>query len=147
MTTVDIAILEKQATAKKGSRSKAQPIKFTSISDLEKRTAANTIQKANDLLGLNFTEVSAALGVHRQTVFRYRNLESVPSAEVQERLAKIREISYLLSEVFINKEAQLEWLYSPVPLLRDRRPIDLIRKGEFDEVMSVLAGHYSGAFV
>ena len=116
------------------------------ISILEKRSAANTIQRANKILGLNFSEVAEALGVQRQTVYRYRKLESAPNAEVQERLAKIREISYLLSEVFIDEEAQLEWLYSPVPLLRDRRPIDLIRKGKFDEVMSVLAGHYSGAF-
>jgi len=116
------------------------------ISILEKRSAANTIQRANKILGLNFSEVAEALGVQRQTVYRYRKLESVPNAEVQERLAKIREISYLLSEVFIDESAQLEWLYSPVPLLRERRPIDLIRKGKFDEVMSVLAGHYSGAF-
>lgn len=116
------------------------------ISILEKRSAANTIRRANERLGLNFSEVAEALGVQRQTVYRYRKLESVPNAEVQERLAKIREISYLLSEVFIDESAQFEWLYSPVPLLRERRPIDLIRKGEFDEVMSVLAGHYSGAF-
>jgi len=147
MTTADITILEKQSATKKASRSKSRSSKFTNISDLEKRSTANAIQRANEILGLNFTEVAEALGVHRQTVFRYRKLESVPSAEVQERLAKIREIAYLLSEVFVNKETQLEWPYSPVPLLRDRRPIDLIRKGEFDEVMSVLAGHYSGAFV
>ena len=119
----------------------------TDISILEKQSASNAIRLANEILGLNFTEVAEALGVHRQTIFRYRKLESVPSAEVQERLAMIREISYLLSEVFVNREAQLEWLYGPVPLLRDRRPIDLIRKGEFDEVMSILAGHYSGTFV
>ena len=117
------------------------------ISILEKQSAANAIQRAYETLGLNYNEVAEAIGVHRQTVFRYRKLESVPSAEVQERLAEIREMSYLLSEVFVNQEAQLAWLYGPVPLLRDRRPIDLIRKGEFDEVMSVLAGHYSGAFV
>ena len=116
------------------------------ISILEKQSAANAIQRANEIMGLNFTEVAEALGVHRQTVFRYRKLESVPSAEVQERLSKFREISYLLSEVFVNKDAQLEWLYGAVPLLRDQRPIDLIRKGEFNKVISVLAGHYSGAF-
>jgi len=147
MTTANTTILEKQTGTKKALRSKSRSSKFTNISDLEKQSAANAIQRANEILGLNFTEVAEALGVHRQTVFRFRKLESVPSAEVQERLAQIREIVYLLSEVFVNKEAQLEWLYSPVPLLRDRRPIDLIRKGEFDEVMSVLAGHYSGAFV
>jgi len=117
------------------------------IALLEKQSAANAIKRANENLGMNFSEVAEALGVNRQTVFRYRKLLSVPSAEIREDLAKIREITYLLSEVFIDKDAQLEWLYNPVPLLRDRRPIDLIRKGEFDRVLSVLAGHYSGAFI
>ena len=116
------------------------------ITVLEKRSAAKAIESANELLGLTYTGIAEALGVHRQTVFRYRKHESVPSPEVQERMAQIRELLYLLSEVFTDRDAQLEWLYGPVPLLRDRRPIDLIRKGEFDDVMSVLAGQYSGAF-
>ena len=118
----------------------------TEIAQLEKESAAKTVRQAKEDLGLNYTEVASALGVHRQTVFRYRKHESVPSAEVQVRLAKIREISFLLDKVFVDRDAQLEWLYGPVPLLRGRRPIDLIRKGELDEVISVLAGHYSGAF-
>lgn len=118
----------------------------TEIAQLEKESAANAIHRATEVLGLNFSEVASALGVHRQTVFRYRKHQSVPSAEVQDRLAKIREISFLLDEVFVDRDAQIEWLYGPVPLLRDRRPIDLIRKGELNEVISVLAGHYSGAF-
>lgn len=116
------------------------------ITVLEKRSAANAIESANELLGLTYTGIAEALGVHRQTVFRYRKLKSVPSAEVKDRLAKIREISFLLNEVFVDRDAQLKWLYGPVPMLRDRRPIDLIRKGKLDDVISVLADHYSGAF-
>jgi len=108
--------------------------------------AVNAIEQANEYLGLTYTGIAEALGVHRQTVFRYRKLKSVPSPEVQESMAQIRELLYLLSEVFIDRDAQLEWLYGPVPLLRNRRPIDLIKKGDFDAVMSVLAGQYSGAF-
>lgn len=118
----------------------------TDIAQLEKESAAKAIHRAHEDLGLNYNEVASALGVHRQTVFRYRKHELVPSAEVQDRLAKIRELFFLLDEVFVDRDAQLEWLYGPVPMLRDRRPIDLIRKGEFDEVISVLAGHHSGAF-
>ncbi len=116
------------------------------ITVLEKRSAANAIEQANEYLGLTYTGIAEALGVHRQTVFRYRKLKSVPSPEVQESMAQIRELLYLLSEVFIDRDAQLEWLYGPVPLLRNRRPIDLIKKGDFDAVMSVLTGQYSGAF-
>ncbi len=114
---------------------------------LVKQAAADAIQQANEILGSSFSEVAEALGVHRRTVFRYRKLESVPSAEVQERLANIREISFLLDKVFINVEAQQEWLHSLVPMLGNRRPIDLIRNGDFDGIISVLAGHYSGAFI
>jgi uncharacterized protein (DUF2384 family) len=66
---------------------------------------------------------------------------------VRDRLEALRQISYLLEEVFADQEEGLRWLYTPVPLLQGRRPIDLMRKGELDEVLSVLAGQYSGAFV
>jgi putative toxin-antitoxin system antitoxin component (TIGR02293 family) len=113
----------------------------------KKQSAADAIQQANEILGLSFSEVAEALGVHRRTVFRYRKLESVPSAKVQERLANIREISSLLDEAFINIAAQQEWLHSPVPMLGNCRPIDLIRNGDFDGIISTLAGLYSGAFI
>ena len=113
----------------------------------KKQSAADAIQQANEILGLSFSEVAKALGVHRRTVFRYRKLESVPSAKVQERLANIREISSLLDEAFINIAAQQEWLHSPVPMLGNRKPIDLIRNGDFDGIISTLAGLYSGAFI
>lgn len=113
----------------------------------KKQSASDAIQQANEILGLSFSEVAEALGVHRRTVFRYRKLESVPSAKVQERLANIREISSLLDEAFINIAAQQEWLHSPVPMLGNCRPIDLIRNGDFDGIISTLAGLYSGAFI
>lgn len=128
------------------TRRKEADMTTAEITVLEKRSAANAIEQANEYLGLTYTGIAEALGVHRQTVFRYRKLKSVPSPEVQESMAQIRELLYLLSEVFIDRDAQLEWLYGPVPLLRNRRPIDLIKKGDFDAVMSVLAGQYSGAF-
>ncbi len=115
------------------------------IAALEKKVAKDTIDRARQVFGLDYVGVAAALGVDRRTVFRYRTSSSVPSAEVRARLGKIREITHLLDAVFTNHDAQLEWLYSPVPLLRDRRPIDLVRQGELDEVVAVLAGIHTGA--
>lgn len=117
-----------------------------SIKSLEMQAAENAIQMAGDELGLNLNEVASAIGVHRRSVYRYINHESAPSPDVRENLAKLREITQLLSEVFTDKDAELTWLYSSVPMLRGQRPVDKIRKGELDEVISVLAGHYSGAF-
>ncbi|MBN1427363.1 MAG: DUF2384 domain-containing protein [Anaerolineae bacterium] len=116
-----------------------------SIAALEKRAAKDTIDQAREIFGLDYVEVASALGVDRRTIFRYRANSSVPSPDVRARLGKIREIAHLLNAVFANHEVQLEWLYSPVPLLKGHRPIDLIRQGELDEVLSVLAGVQTGA--
>ncbi len=117
-----------------------------SIKYLEMQAAENAIEMVGDELGLNLNDVAAALGVNRRTVYRYKNHESAPSPDVRDRLGKLREISQLLTEVFVDKDAQLAWLYGSVPMLRGQRPIDKIRKGGLDEVISVLAGIHSGAF-
>ena len=113
---------------------------------LEMDAAKKAILSANKNLGLNFTEVASALDVDPRTIYRYKNKESAPSPDVRERLSKFREIFQLLSEVFVSEKAFYSWLYTEVPMLRGQLPIDLIRRGELDEVISVLAGIYSGAF-
>lgn len=117
-----------------------------SIKHLEMQAAENAIQMAGEELGLTLKEVASALKIHPRTIYRYKNHENAPSPDVRDRLAKLREISQLLDEVFSDQEAQLSWLYRSVPMLRGQRPIDRIRKGELDEVISILAGIQSGAF-
>lgn len=117
-----------------------------SFKNLEMQAAEKAILMVGNKLGLNLSEVASALNVHPRTVYRYKNHESVPSPDVRDRLGKLREISQLLTEVFVDQEAQLDWLYGSVPMLLGQRPIDKIRKGELDEVISILAGIYSGAF-
>src|SRR5512139_2479503 len=95
------------------------PMGTVAIAALEKKVAKDTIDQARKVFGLDYVEVASALGVDRRTVFRYRTSSSVPSPDVRARLGKIREIAHLLAAVFAGHDAQLEWLYSPVPLLRD----------------------------
>lgn len=104
-----------------------------------------TIESVHEALGLGYTDLALALGVDRRTVLRYRRRRTVPAPRVRARLEQLRELRHLLGEVFADFDDGLEWLYSPVNLLRDRRPIDLIRQGALDEVISVLAGLHSGA--
>lgn len=114
---------------------------------LEKKTARETVEDAQQSFGLKYVELATTLGVTSRSLLRYRNLVSVPSRPVQAKLEKVRQIGHLLNEVFDGQNAQMEWLYSLVPLLRGRRPIDLIKQGELNEVLSILAGLYSGASV
>lgn len=117
------------------------------VDRLERETARKTIEDARESFGLNYGDLASALEVTRRMLLRYRKEKNTPSPKVRDRLEALRQISHLLDEVFTNREDGLIWLYTPVPLLQGRRPIDLMRKGELDEVLSVLAGHYSGAFV
>lgn len=113
----------------------------------EMRTAEKTILMANKKLGLNFNDVASALGVASRTVYRYRNHESTPAPDVRDRLGKLREILQLLEEAFSDQDAWMTWLYTEVPALKGQIPIIVVRKGELDEIISILAGLYSGAFV
>lgn len=118
-----------------------------SVRQLEIRAAKHAIKLADDSLGLNNAQMASAIGVNERTLYRYKNAENAPSPAVIDRLGKIREIDQLLSEIFKDKNAQFEWLYSAAPVYRGRRPIDLIKKGELDKIISTLSGIQSGAYI
>lgn len=119
----------------------------TFVDQLERETARKTIEGARKTFGLNYVDIASALDVDRRTLLRYRKEMNTPSPKVRDRLEALRQISHLLNLIYVNREDGLTWLYTPVPLLQGRRPIDLMRRGELDEVLSVLAGFYSGAHI
>jgi transcriptional regulator with XRE-family HTH domain len=117
------------------------------IARLEQKAAIETIESAREAFGLNYVELARSLGVDRRTVLRYRKRTVVPSRRAQARMEKLRDIHRLLELVLGDRDSQLEWLYGSAPLVRGQRPIDLMRKGELDEVLAVLTSLYSVAQV
>jgi uncharacterized protein (DUF2384 family) len=115
------------------------------IDKLERETAQKTIEDTHGSFGLKYVDIASALDVDRRTLLRYRKLKNTPVPEVRDRLEALRQIAFLIDELFSHREDGLAWLYQAVPQLQGRRPIDLIRKGKLDEVLSILAGLYSGA--
>ena len=114
---------------------------------LEIETSNTTIDWATETLGLNYSELSRVLGIDRRTLNRWRNGESAPSPRHRELLEKLQVLRYLLETVFEDSAAGLRWLHSAVPLLRGRSPIMMLLEGRLDDVIGVLAGIESGAFV
>jgi transcriptional regulator with XRE-family HTH domain len=112
----------------------------------EARAANQTLDWAHEVLGLDWTEVAAAVGADRRTIYRWRRGRSAPSAENRERIEELRELRFLMETVLPDPDDRVEWLYESVPLLRGRTPISLIRRGRIDDVIGVLAGLESGAF-
>ena len=115
------------------------------VDRLERETARKTIENARASFGLKYVDLASALDIDRRTLLRYRQSMSTPVPDVRDRLEALRQISYLIDELFVDRNEGLTWLYEDVPLLQGRRPIDLMRKGELNEVLSILAGLYSGS--
>ncbi len=119
---------------------------MATVERLEREAIRKTIEDAREALGLDYADLASALDVDRRTLLRYRKGSAAPSSRVRKRLELLREIVHLHHEVFETTEAGLNWLQRPVPLLRERCPIDLMRLGELDKVLSILGGLHSGAF-
>lgn len=115
------------------------------VRNLERRAAQEAVDAAVAVLDLNFEQLADTLQVDRRTVYRYRKRQTVPTPEVRKRFDLLREIIQLLEEIFATPEDRQEWLYRSVPMLRGRRPIDLMLKAELEPIVEVLAGYQSGA--
>lgn len=117
---------------------------MATVAELEKKAASETIQDVHERYGIEFGDLASALGVDRRTVLRYRNRQSVPRRRVRSSLGKLREMSFLLGRIFENPDDGLAWLFNPVPALRGRTPIEVVRDGDIEAVVDLLAGIESG---
>lgn len=116
------------------------------VKELELAEAQNTFEKFKEAYEWDNADIAAALQVARRTVQRYSSGDSYPARRVRSNIADLREISILLDEIFSDEADAIRWLNTTVPMLKGRRPIDLIQKGNLEEVITALATYQSGAF-
>lgn len=113
---------------------------------LQAQLAASAVAWAREILELTYPEIGSALEVNRRTVMRWAQSEHAPSLQHLAKLEDLGELRHLLETVFPDREAASEWLHRPVPMLRGRTAMSLIRSGDLREVIGVLAGLEAGAF-
>ena len=115
---------------------------------MEMKVATRAIEWARTALGLTNAEIGAAVGASERTVIRWLQQAHPPRREHRTRIEKLNELRHLLTSIFGDDEkAAQEWLHEPVPALRGRTPLSLIITGQIDDVIGVLAGLESGAFI
>ncbi len=117
------------------------------VKELELKAVRSTFDKFRNDYKLDNADLAAALKVDRRTIQRYRSGDSYPTRRVRNGLVDLREISILLGEIFSTQEGAVRWLNTSVPLLKGRRPIDLIQKGKLEEIITALETYASGAFL
>lgn len=89
-----------------------------------------------DLLGT--ARIAAILGVHPRTVERRRAATRRLSALGAQRQEKLHRIWQELLEIY-QPENAVRWLESPVPVLEDRRPLDVMAEdGGLDRVLQLV---------
>ena len=115
--------------------------------ELQRAVASETVTWAHDDLDLGYREIGLALEADERTVRRWAGREIAPRGHHREKLAELRELRELLAAVFEEEPAGHAWLHSSVRAFSGRTPISLIRRGEVEKVVEVLATIESGAFL
>lgn len=89
-----------------------------------------------DALGV--AEVAHILGVHPRTIERRRGTRKAPRPLEAQREEKLHRIWEGLTGLFTAENA-LYWLRHPVPVLENRRPVDVMAEdGGLDRVLEVV---------
>ena len=87
---------------------------------------------------LGVAEVARILGVHPRTVERRRGPRKIPRPLEMQREEKLHRIWRELAALFTTENA-LFWLTHPVPVLEDRRPVDVMAEdGGLDRVLAAI---------
>lgn len=97
------------------------------------RTPAPSVE---DALGL--TEVAQILGVHPRTIARRREMRKAPRPLEAQREEKLHRIWNELIGLFTPENA-IYWLKHPVPVLGNRRPVEVMAEdGGLDRVLEAI---------
>ena len=89
-----------------------------------------------DALGL--AEVAHILGVHPRTIERRRGTRKAPRPLEAQREEKLYRIWRELTSLFTAENA-IYWLKHPVPVLENRRPVEVMAEdGGLDRVLEVV---------
>lgn len=82
-------------------------------------------------------DVARALGTSPRSVARWHRTGATPRRDTEERLAELKAVVDLLRTVLRDEPARV-WLRSPNPELGYDKPIDLIERGDYRQVIGAI---------
>lgn len=94
--------------------------------------------------GLSAADVARVVGVGDRQVRNWSAGASAPRGPSRDRLLELHYVTMQLREVYTREGAEI-WLHGRKKSLGGRRPIDLLAKGEFDEVLDAIERMNAGA--
>lgn len=107
---------------------------------------ARKLDSIRDKGGLKDIDVANLLGIRRETVSRWNNGRAYPHGQSESALLELEYIVDQISDFFEPKEAR-QFVFSRQRILGDKTPAELIKAGEFDEVLAVIKRLRDGVFL
>lgn len=103
-------------------------------------TDLQAVDRFHKLLGLEYTDIAATIGVDQSTLYRWRQGEATPRPMAVSRLVQLGEMLQLLRRVFAGSDRAREWLREARPemLGGTKTPLDVMREGRVDRVLTLL---------
>lgn len=112
-----------------------------SLADLAERLGQVTTTVAFDQ-----ADVARILDTNPRTVARWLQREAAPRPEARERLLELLAVLERLSGVLRPQPAH-DWLFTPNPQLDHHKPAELLREGEYRQVLGAIDALGEGVFV
>lgn len=107
---------------------------------------AARMERAAASIDLGRADVARALDANPRTLSRWLNDETVPRAGARERMLETVTVFERLSAT-LTPEAAHDWLFTPNGTFDYHKPIDLLREGEFRQVLGAIDALAEGVFV
>ena len=90
-----------------------------------------------EVIGINSKVLSSCLAVNPKTIQRWRDGIAEPGEAALRTLEKLEAV-YQLTVRLIRKDSWKAWFHSPNQTLGNESPVDLLNRGEVDQVRNVL---------
>ena len=107
---------------------------------------AERLDRAATDTRLDQADLARILGTSPRTVARWLRAETSPRRESRERILELLAVLDALSNTVQGQNAY-DWLFSPIPALRHRKPADLLSEGRYREVLGAIDALAEGVFV
>jgi transcriptional regulator with XRE-family HTH domain len=107
---------------------------------------ARRIESIKKNTGISSTNIAHIVGTSAQTLSRWTAGKNEPQLDHLERLLSLDYLAEQLSEFFEPQDVKL-WLLAPHPQLNGERPVDLLSKDRFREVLAVIERLKDSAYI
>lgn len=107
---------------------------------------AEKLETIKEDTGLSRQEIAQIVGTSPRSVIRWASGQVVPRGTPKERLLELAVVSQLAAKV-MRPDAVGVWFFAPNPLLDYKRPVDLVAKGKYREVIGAIQSTGEGVFV